>query len=168
MKSLARLVSSLLPLQTVYAHCDIPCGIYDPHNLQMAAHTILRMTSMINDLKPSSEEPPFDERKRIISQLARLTKVKEDHAEIFKYELRILWGDYFKEEHLKNYPDLHDLVFKTMKLASKVRQEVNLEAARQLLKSAQEIAEIFYQTKGFDVVRIPSGYPTEGELISHK
>lgn len=168
MHHLFRALINILPTQKVYAHCDIPCGIYDPHNMQMAAHTILRMVSMINDLKPSSEEPPFDERKRIISQISRLTKVKEEHAELLKHEVRVLWADYFKEDHLKDYPDLHDLVFKTLKLASKARQEVDGGVAQDLLEATQNIAEIFYKSKGFVPVKIASGYPAGGDIVSHK
>lgn len=167
MKILSNLLN-LLPSQTVYAHCDIPCGIYDPHNMQLAAHSILRMINMLNDIKPSTDDPAFDERKKIISQISRLTKVKEDHAELLKHELRVLWADYFKEEHIEKFPELHGLVFKTLKLASKVRQEINLEAAQELLANTQKVAEIFYQTKGLKAVIIPSGYPTEGEIVSHE
>lgn len=166
-QSILFLLSQILHPQVAYAHCDIPCGIYDPHQAQLAAHTVIRMTNMINDLKLSSENPPFDERKKIISQISRLTRVKEDHAELVKHEVRILWGDYFKEEHLKEYPNLHDLVFKTLKLASKARQEVNSNAAEELLASVQKIAEIFYKTKGVTPVRIKTVYPTGGEIVSH-
>ena len=157
-----------LPSRPVYAHCDIPCGIYDPHVDQMVAHTVIRMTNFINDLHASSDNAPFEERKKIISQVSRLTKVKEEHAEIVKHEITILWGDYFKEEHLKEFPELHDLVWKTLKLASKCKQNIDLEAANELLKNVQEIAEIFWKTKKLEPVRIPSGYPTEGEVVSHK
>ncbi|MDP3988248.1 MAG: superoxide dismutase, Ni [Candidatus Levybacteria bacterium] len=150
----------IFPSETVFAHCDIPCGIYDPHIAQMAAHTVIRMTSLINDLTGSS---PKD-----IHQICRLTQIKEEHAELIKREVRIIWGDYFKEDHLKDYPNLHVNVFKIMKLASKVRQEINIEAANDLLAKVQDFAEIFYKTKGFEIVRIPSGYPTGGEIVSHK
>lgn len=162
------LASTFLPEKTAYAHCDIPCGIYDPHNAQIAAHTVIRMTTLINELKVSSKEPSFEERKRIISQVARLTKVKEEHAELVKHEVRVLWGDYFKEEHLKDYPNLHGLVFKIMKLASKSKQEVNIEAAKELLKEVMQIAEIFYKTKGVESVRVKTVYPTGGEIVLHK
>ncbi len=165
-----RLLIKLLhffPEEIAYAHCDIPCGIYDPHQMQLAAHTVIRMTSMINDLKVSSENPSFEERKKIIHQVSRLTKVKEEHAELVKHELRILWGDYFKEEHLKDYPDLHTLVFKTLKLASKARQEINMDAANELLANTQQIAEIFYKTKGVTPVRVKSVYPTGLEIVLH-
>ena len=161
-------LSKILPTQVAYAHCDIPCGIYDPHSVQMAAHTVIRMTDLINDLKASSSEPPFDERKRIISQISRLTNVKEEHAELVKHEIRILWGDYFKEEHLKQYPELNNLVFKTMKLASKARQEVNIEAANELLDTVQKIAQIFWKTKNIKTSEISAPYPSGGTIVVPK
>lgn len=163
-----KFILNFLPSKKVYAHCDIPCGIYDPHQMQLATHTVIRMTNMLDDLKPSSEEPPFDERKKIISQISRLTKVKEEHAEIIKHEIRVLWADYFKEEHLKDYPNLHELVFKTLKLASKAKQEINLDAAKELLANVLQIAEIFYKTKGLEPIKVKAPYPTEGELVTYK
>lgn len=146
----------------VFAHCDIPCGIYDPHEMQMAAHTIIRMVGLIQEL---GKEDKSDES---MHKLIRYTKVKEEHAERVKHEVRVLWGDYFKEEHLKDFPELHSLVWKTLKLASNARQNVDLKVAQDLLAATQEIAEVFYKTKGMEPVRIASGYPTEGEIVSHK
>ncbi len=167
-QGLLTILSRFLPTKIAYAHCDIPCGIYDPHQAQLAAHTVIRMTSLINDLKAGSSEPPFDERKKIISQISRLTKVKEEHAEIVKHEVRILWGDYFKEEHLKEYPDLHSLVFKIMKLASKARQEINIDAANELLENVQQIAEIFWKTKNIKTSKINASYPSGGTMVIPK
>ena len=120
---------------------------------------------MINDLEASSKEPLFDERKRIISQVARLTKVKEEHAEIIKHQVRVIWGDYFKPEHLEKQRDLHDLVFKIMKQASITRQTVDVKASQELLSTVQRFAEIFWKTKERKIVRVKSGYPTEGEIV---
>ena len=159
---------NLLPSKPVYAHCDIPCGIYYPHLTQVAAHTVLRMTNMIDELHASSAEPPFEERKRIISQISRLTKVKEDHCEIVKHQVRIIWGDYFKPDHLTKYKNLHELVFQVMKQASAARQNIDLVAAQDLLSSVQKFAEIFWDTKGRETVRVKSGYPTEGEIVLSK
>jgi len=162
------LIDEVFPAQPVYAHCDIPCGIYDPYQAQIAAHTVIRMVNLLDEVNASSPEPDFDERKRIISRVARLTSVKEEHAEIVKREVRILWGDYFKPEHAEKFPSLHQLVFDIMKLASKARQEVNLEASRQLLGKVQEFAEIFWKTKDKESIRVKSTYPTEGELVLPK
>ena len=158
----------LLPSKPVYAHCDIPCGIYDPHMMQMAAHTIIRMTMLANELHASSDNAPFEERKKIIHDLSRATRIKEEHGEVLKNEVRILWGDYFKPEHVEKFPELNQLVWDTLKLASKAKQNIDLEVAESLLENVQKIAEIFWKTKGIEPIRIPSGYPTEGEIVSHK
>lgn len=146
MKLISFLVK-LLPTRSIYAHCDIPCGIYDPHTAQLAAQTVQKMVSLINELKPSSSEPSFDERKKIISQVSRLTRVKEDHAEICKREVLILWTDYFKPEHLEKFPNLHDLVWKTTKLCSDNKRVVDEAKANELIASVDKIAEIFSATK---------------------
>lgn len=165
---LVQILLRLLPEQTVFAHCDIPCGIYDPTSAQIAAHTVVRMVSLLNELKPSSPEPPFEERKKIISQVARLTQVKERHGELVEEELGTLENDYFKEEHFKKFPDLKDLISEAVKLSITVRQNIDVEAANQLLEKIQKIAEIFYKSKGLEPVRIASGFPTGGEIVSHK
>ena len=168
MKVFYKLISKVLPTYIAYAHCDIPCGIYDPHNTQMAAHTVLRMTSMLNELKPSKEEPDFDERKRIISQISRLTCVKEKHAELVEEELGTLENDYFKEEHFKKFPNLKSLIEEAVKFSIKARQNIDIDAAKKLLDTTMQVAEIFYKTKNLEPVRVASGYPTESEIVSHK
>src|SRR3990167_2073028 len=165
---LLRFVDWIFLPKIAYAHCDIPCGIYDPHETQVAAHTVLRMAQMIVDLKASSENPEFDERKRIISQISRLTKVKEEHAELIKQQIRVIWGDYFKDEHVKKYKTLHHLVFRIMKQASAAKQNVDVKAANELLEMIQKFAEIFWETKGRKVQKVKSGYPTEGVIVLPK
>lgn len=155
------LVFKVLPSRPVYAHCDIPCGIYDPYMAQVAAHSVIRMTQLI-------EEASTEDVKAAAHKITRLTQVKEEHAEIVKREVRIIWGDFFKQEHIAKFPNLHDQVFQIMKLASKARQEFDMESAKKLLELVQLFAEEFYKAKGLEPIRIPSGYPTEGEIVSHK
>ena len=161
-------VLSLIPSKTAYAHCDIPCGVYDVHGVQMAAHTVIRMTQMLEEVSASSKEPPFEERKRIISQISRLTHVKEKHGELVEEELDTLENDYFKPEYHKEFPELKELISNAVKLSITVRQNIDIDSAQKLLATVQKIAEIFYKTKDFEPVRIPSGYPTNGEIVSHK
>ena len=168
MKRILSFLSNFLPLQTAFAHCDIPCGVYDPHNTQMAAHTVLRMTNMLNELKPSKDEPDFEERKRIISQVARLTRVKEEHGKLVEEELGTLENDYFKEEHYKKFPNLKKLIEEAVKLSIKTRQTIDEASCEELVEKTMQIAEIFYKTKNLTSVRISSGYPTGGEIVSHK
>ncbi|OGH19083.1 MAG: superoxide dismutase, Ni [Candidatus Levybacteria bacterium RIFCSPHIGHO2_12_FULL_38_12] len=165
MKSLGSLFNSL-QLQTAYAHCDIPCGIYDPYPAQIAAHTVIRMTQSIGEAHAESDSS--EDQKKLMHAIARYTRVKEDHAELVKREIRVIWGDYFKPEHVKKFPKLHELVFNIMKHASKAKQEVNIEEAKELLELVQQFAEIFWKTKGKEPVRVASAYPTGGEMVIYK
>ena len=166
--TLFRWSDRIAPARVAYAHCDIPCGIYDPHHAQLAAHTVIRMNMLINDLKkPGSGSKP-EEIQEYGNKLARYVATKEQHAEIAKAEVRILWGDYFKPEHVQQFPQLHDLVWKALKTASKARQEINMQAAEDLLNQVNEIAEVFWKTKGKDVVRAKAAYPTEREIVLPK
>src|SRR5438876_1266370 len=158
---LALWLDRISPAPIAYAHCDIPCGIYDPHHAQLAAHTVVRMVDLINQLdKPGSSSTP-DQRQEYTNKLARYIATKEQHSEIAKNEVRILWGDYFKPEHLKTFPELHDLVWKALKSGSKARQEINLQAAEDLLKATNDIASIYWKTKGFETITAKAPYPTE-------
>lgn len=156
-----------LPEQNAYAHCDIPCGIYDPHLAQVAAHTIIRMTSLINDLQ-ADINAPFEERKKIIHNIARYTKVKEEHSDLLEKELNTLRDDYFKEEDFKKYSNLNNLFIKTLKSAAKARQNIDIVSAEETLAGVLEISEIFYKTKNVQPIRVKSVYPTEREVVLHK
>ena len=131
----------ILPARPVYAHCDIPCGIYDPAAAQLAAKTVLTMVQKINQLP--TENPTVNDRNSFV----RMVSVKETHAEICKREVLILWTDYFKAEHLEKFPNLHDLVWKTTKLCSENKRAVDETKANELIESVDKIAEVFNQTK---------------------
>ena len=161
MHSLFKFLDKIAPAKIAYAHCDIPCGIYDPHLAQMAAHTAIRMVTLINELPKDPKDITVQDREKFV----RYVTVKEHHAELCKHEIRILWGDYFKPEHVEKYPELHDLVWKVMKLASKVKQEVNMQAAEELLETVNKISEIFWETKGYGTTRFKAPYPTGNETV---
>lgn len=148
-------IIKLLPAKTAFAHCDIPCGIYDVQLLQMAAHTILRMTQLLGE-------------KDSMHDVARIVHVKEEHGGMVEEELGTLENDYFKPEHHEKFPELKELLDTAVKLSIKVRQAVDMESAKELLSKTQEIAEIFYKTKNLEPVRVASGYPTGGEIVMHK
>lgn len=163
-----KLIDKVGLIKDASAHCDIPCGIYDPHLAQLAAHTCIRMVNLIHEIPSPGENPTFQQRQEVIHKISRYTQIKEEHAEICKKEIRILWGDYFKPEHVEKFPELHDLVWKTMKLGSKVKQEINLEVSKELLETVQKIAEIFWKTKGLTPVRVKAPYPSGGDLVLFK
>jgi nickel superoxide dismutase len=132
---------SRLPLPTVYAHCDIPCGIYDPKPAQIAAATVLKMVQLINDLP--TDNPSVEDRAKFV----RCVWTKEEHARKCKEEILILWTDYFKPEHLEMFPKLHDTFWKAAKFCSENKQHVSLETAQKLVAAVDEIAEMFSKTK---------------------
>ena len=163
--SFFKFLDHIKPSRIAFAHCDIPCGIYDPHLAQLAAHTVIRMVMLINDLPKLTTDLTPEQRQEILHKLNRYIATKEEHSEVCKREVRILWGDYFKPEHLQKYPQLHELVWKAMKSGSKARQEVNMQAAEELLETVNKIAEIFWETKNMGTARFKAPYPTERETV---
>lgn len=153
-----------IPVKTVYAHCDIPCGIYDPHGAQMAAHTVLRMTQLLKDLGKKDDEEEEDWIK-LKHDVARITRVKEEHGELVEHELGTLENDYFKEEHFKANPDLKETLNKAVKLSVKVRQNIDMAVAEELLAEVQKVAEVFYKTKDMKTTRVKAPYPTGLEIV---
>lgn len=157
------ILDKALHFEVAYAHCDIPCGIYDPHVAQMAAHTVIRMDMLITEVMKSGAASAEDRNK-----LIRCVKVKEEHAELCKHEVEVLWGDYFKPDHAKAFPELHELVWNTLKLASKAKQGTDMKVAEDLLASTQKIAEIFWKTKNVETKKVKSFYPSEHEFVYPK
>ena len=150
-------LDKVLKFETAEAQCDVPCGIYYPHLTQVSAHTVIRMNMLIAGL--SKDDAEYD------NKLARYIATKEEHGELLKHEVRVLWGDYFKEAHLEQFPQLHNIVWKIMKQGSECRQSTSLDHARELLATVLEFSEIFWKTKGKETKRIPTPYPTEGEMV---
>ncbi len=132
---------SLIPSQQVYAHCDIPCGIYDPKPAQIAAATVMRMVEKIEALP--KENPSVEDRNNFV----RMVMVKEQHAQKCKEEILILWTDYFKPDHLELFPDLHEKFWMAAKLCSENKQHVSRESAQKLIDAVNEITQIFEKSK---------------------
>jgi len=127
----------------VYAHCDIPCGIYTANPAQVAAKTVETMVQKLQALEVPAEMNDKEKMLAYHNSVARMVHVKEEHAALCKKELLILWTDYFKEEHLAMFPDLHTTFWKAAKLCSKNKQEVNATASADLRKAVDEIAAMF-------------------------
>ena len=141
-------LKSWWPIHEADAHCDIPCGIYDPIAAKIAAQTVAKMSMRIGALEQPSSDASAADRAGYVNSMSRYITVKEEHAELTKKELDILWHDYFKPEHLEKYPDLHTTFWQATKLASTNKQSVDQNAANKLVESVDRIAEIFWATKG--------------------
>ncbi|EGD41007.1 superoxide dismutase, Ni [Nocardioides sp. WG-D5] len=124
------------PTIEVSAHCDLPCGVYDPAQARIEAESVKAVIQKALD----SDDPDFRTRAIII---------KEQRSNLVKEHLWVLWTDYFKPPHFEAYPQLHTLVNEATKLAgaSGTKGTLDLETADKLLAKIDEIAEIFWATK---------------------
>lgn len=123
----------MFTIKPVYAHCDLPCGVYDPAQAKIEAQSVLAIMEKYQGL---------DEHNK-----TRAIFIKEERAELVKKHLWVLWTDYFKPEHLEKYPDLHEKFWKATKQAGECKHHTDPQVATKLLEMVDEIAEIFWQTK---------------------
>lgn len=144
--NLLRILDLLIIPKNAYAHCDVPCGVYDPKAAQIAAQTVQVMVNKLNDL-PLPTSLNKDDLLDYSNSTARMISTKEEHAQRCKEELLILWTDFFKDEHIKKFPKLHTTFWNAAKLCSKNKQEVSSVAAEDLVKTVDEIAEMFKKAK---------------------
>ena len=136
-----------LPAKAIHAHCDGPCGVYDPSSARIAAEAVLSMTKKLLDLNPPSGSDS-EVWASYNNTFARYVAIKEEQAQETKKELLILWTDYFKPEHLASYPDLHETFWKAAKLCSACKVNVDLAKAQELMESVEKIHHMFWKSKG--------------------
>src|SRR5690349_21909387 len=126
----------LTPRTVASAHCDLPCGVYDPAQARIEAESV----KAICEKYQANEDPEFRTRALII---------KEQRAELVKHHLWVLWTDYFKAPHFEQYPELHTLFNEATKLAGGggSKGSADPEVADRLLAKIEEISTIFWATK---------------------
>lgn len=123
-----------LGLQTLSAHCDLPCGVYDPAQARIEAESVKACMEKFN----SSDDAVFKE---------RAVRIKEDRSELVKHHLWVLWTDYFKPAHLEKFPELHELFWKATKAAGEAKKTNDVAVAQDLLSEIAKIDTIFWETK---------------------
>src|SRR5688572_29611136 len=116
------------------AHCDLPCGVYDPAQARIEAESV----KAIQEKYQGNEDPVFRQRAVLI---------KEQRADLVKHHLWVLWTDYFKPEHLEEFPDLHDLFWRATKEAGEAKNSTDPAQGQKLLDLVNEIDKIFWETK---------------------
>src|ERR1700743_609613 len=131
-----RLPRFLMPRTVVSAHCDLPCGVYDPAQARIEAESV----KAIAEKYASNQDPEFR---------ARAIFIKEQRSELVKHHLWVRWTDYFKPPHFEKYPQLHQLFNEATKLAGAAgtKGSVDVETADKLLAKIEEISKIFWETK---------------------
>ena len=134
---MSRLLSRILsPRLEATAHCDLPCGVYDPAQARIEAESV----KAIQEKYQANEDVEFRTRAVLIA---------EQRSELVKHHLWVLWTDYFKPPHFEKYPQLHELVNKATKAAGASGTKGSMDPAtgQQLLDYIAEIDKIFWETK---------------------
>jgi nickel superoxide dismutase len=126
----------LAPTIDISAHCDLPCGVYDPAQARIEAQSVKAIMEKYN----ASDDEVYKTRALVI---------KEERAELVKHHLWVLWTDYFKPPHFEKYPQLHQLFNEATKLAGAAggKGSVDARVGDELLAKIDEIADIFWETK---------------------
>jgi nickel superoxide dismutase len=138
----ARAASTFLtPQTTARAHCDLPCGVYDPEQARIEAESCYR----IIEKYAGNDDAAYR---------TRALAIKEERAELVKHHLDVLWHDYFKPEHLEAVPNLHDLFWQTTKQVSKVKGSTELADAKKLLELIDEVDAAWKKTGGPEKTRV--------------
>ena len=119
---------------SVHAHCDLPCGVYDPAQARIEAESVKAIMEKFN----ASNDEVFKE---------RAVFIKEERADLVKHHLWVLWTDYFKPEHLEKHPDLHSLFWSATKTAGETKKTTDVAVGQKLLDQIAEIDRIFWETK---------------------
>jgi nickel superoxide dismutase len=130
---LRKLLIKILPITDVHAHCDLPCGVYDPAQARIEAQSVYKIMDKYNSL---SEE---DKTRAIL--------IKEQRAELVKHHLWVLWTDYFKPEHLEKFSNLHDLFWQATKQAGLCKKSIAPAEGQKLLDLIDEVSDIFDKSK---------------------
>ena len=146
-RSFTRMVDRLFGIEPIYAHCDVPCGIYDPHMAAIAAKTVHTMNKKVTDLPMPGPNASAQEQLEHRNTVIRMVQTKETHAQLCKQEMLILWSDYFKPEHLAMFPDLHETFWKAAKLCSYNKQHVDLAKSQELMDVVAKISDIFQKAE---------------------
>jgi nickel superoxide dismutase len=136
-----RITRWLAPTTIAHAHCDLPCGIYDPEQARIEAESCFRIIEKYE----ASSDPIFR---------ARCLHIKEERAELVKEHLDVLWHDYFKPEHLEAVPNLHELFWNANKQASKVKATIDKADAQKLLDMINEVDAAWKKTGGEQKTRV--------------
>ena len=132
----------LSPRRVVHAHCDLPCGIYDPAQAKIEAESVKAIQTRYQDPEKFKTKA-----ETVDDYRARCLIIKEDRANLVKEHLWVLWTDYFKPEHLQKYPNLHELFWKATKEAGLAKKSQDPQQGQGLLDAIAEIDKIFWETK---------------------
>ncbi len=155
------MMNKLFNSRIAHAHCDVPCGIYDPSTAQLAAHSVARFLDQMQELEGEIGKPSLD----TLNKLSRVVEHKETHAAKVKSEINIIWGDYFKAPHVEQFPEIHDLTHQIMQKASACKQNAAQSNGVELVELVNRYAEIFWATKNIETQTVTAPYAPNLPLV---
>ena len=147
----------MFKLNEVKAHCDVPCGIYDPSAAQIAALSVVRMVDLMNAAEGDGVA--------YHNSMARYVAVKESEAIKCKEEIRIIWGDFIKPPQVAEYPEIHTIVHNIMMLGGAAKQHASRDKAMELLAEVNKFSEIFWKIKGVKTKVAKSPYAPNEDVV---
>ena len=124
----------MIKIKRVFAHCDGPCGHYETDTLKNGAMTCLKLMKKISELKPDNQQ-----------DYIRLIMLKEEHAQLCKQQVYILWSDFFKAHHYEKYTNLHSVLYLLAQQCSLVKQTLDVAVAQELIDSVAKLDKIFQE-----------------------
>tara|TARA_Y100001935_G_C17294062_1_gene505090 strand:- start:1069 stop:1512 length:444 start_codon:yes stop_codon:yes gene_type:complete len=131
------------------AHCDGPCGVYDPASARVAGEAVQSMTKKMIALAENHGNEGNSA--AYLNTMSRYAAIKEEEAQKCKDELLVLWTDFFKPQHLEANPDLHETFWQAAKLCSACKVEVSADHAQELMDAIESIHNMFWSVKGREV-----------------
>jgi len=153
-------MDDVINFDTAQAHCDIPCGIYDPATAQLAALSCVRYMDLINEIDDTQSLKLLD-----YTKTARLIAEKDSALKELKEAIRVIWGDYFKEAQFKQIPNAHELTHSIMTQASKCKQTHDRKEGEMLVSLVNKFATAFWLTKDISTFKAICPYQPKLEVV---
>ncbi len=125
---------------TVFAHCEIPCGIYDDQaRFNMIFEHITTIEKSMKQIKGLEKEKSPD-----FNQMVRWIMNKEHHAT----EIQTIVAQYFMTQRIKpkvkGYPQMLALLQQMLVYSMKCKQTTDLSITTQLRELVKQFHELYF------------------------
>lgn len=138
------LISGSLLIPKAWAHCEIPCGIYDDQaRVEMMLEHITTIEKSMKQIKELSKGKPIN-----YNQLVRWVNNKEMHAD----NLQEIVTQYFLTQRINpsmdagSYTTMLKQLHQILLLGMKTKQEVNLALIQDLRKEVHAFSHTYEKT----------------------
>ncbi|MCB0326799.1 MAG: hypothetical protein KDD52_04185 [Bdellovibrionales bacterium] len=128
---------------SLWAHCQVPCGIYDDHmRIHMIEEHIDTIEKAQSQIQASSRKKHLDQH-----QMIRWIQTKEDHSS----QIQEIVSQYFLTQRIKRdmkgYAELLELSHQLLVAAMKAKQTIDSQAVQDLRKALGRFETLYEQAK---------------------